>query len=88
MTYPLYWNLDGNTYWLGTGGPIIDATLAVCENDNIVEFYFYDGNRRYSNKREFSNSNRAKNFAIRFGRLMRKLDRQNSVPTLATFDEF
>ncbi len=86
MTYPLYWTQESNTFWLETGGPIVNATLAV--RDNIVEFAFYDGSRRHSSRREFPNLKRARNFAVKFGRLMRKLDQRNAVPVPATFDEF
>jgi hypothetical protein len=86
MNYPTYWNQDGDTFWLETGGPIISATLTV--QSNTVEFEFYDGEQRYSRRREFPNPVRAKNWACKFGRFMRQLDQQNSVPLPRTFEEF
>jgi hypothetical protein len=88
MKYPLYWNQtsDGDVAWLRTGGLAVEANLIA--KNNVVEFVFYDSGNKYVCRREFPSPNGAKNFAIKFGRIMKQLDRQSSVPLPKTFEEF
>jgi hypothetical protein len=87
MHYPTYWAKNGDTYqYTTTGSYVLLAKLSVF--DCVVKFDFFDGIQTHTRKREFPNANRAKNWAIKVGRLMHRLEQVGRVLTLEVFNEF
>jgi hypothetical protein len=82
-TYPTYWYELEGIYWLETKAGDLSTCLVI--KGNFVEFEFYNGRKFESRVRQFSSPDKARDFAIRFGRLMRRLEKSRAVVPLWQF---